>query len=503
MKKSILAALSAAALLLSGCAHAQPQPTAPDGASYTLTITDPSEENSPMPPGRHFYVSGGIKADGVEGGPDDAQIVVRMLDESGEQVRSVHSVAKGTSHLWAFHESFTYDYPDDPDREACVADGSPELVVKDMSAPMASFADSNIKCTFTDDGFRALIVYATDKAHGLIQDDGVGFTAADGSPLDGLPQGGYRIEVSLLDAEGGVLAAASKEMTIADPSDSVIGRFHPEEHYQRLLRWYKSEGMAINIDWIPGFIPTDDGVVSGFRAMFANNDLAVYSHSKTHMLVYLIEPASSSNRLELAYLQYAGRVGSPETFQAYHYDIGEPLVCLPNAGGEDRQGTIVPFAEGDCLDICRVDEVSDGATDAVYVLEGIYTEATHTDMSQTVVVDADKKLAVSGALAPFQVSGADVSQTSDGLYDLTNKPAALKYTFDDGRSSESFWRSAVMTRNNYQKRASAFVCYYEFYNVFGARTLSAGKTYTVTVQAYDDHGNAIEGASESFSLRTR
>ncbi len=501
MKKSILAVLLALSLLLSGCAHAQP-PT-PDGARYALSITDPSEENSPMPPGRHFYVSGGIQVDGGEGVPADAQVVVRMLDESGEEVRSVRSVAKGTSQLWAFHESFTYDYPDDPDRKACVADGSPELVVKDMSSPMASFTDSSIKCTFTDDGFRALIVYATDAARGLIQDDGVGFTAADGSPLDALPQGRYLIEVALLDAKGGVLATAQKEMTIADPSDSVIGRFHPEEHYQRLLEWYKSKDLAINIDWIPGFIPTDDGVVSGFRAMFANNDIAVYSHSKTHMLVYLIEPASSSNRLELAYLQYARRVGSALTFQAYHYDIGEPVLCLPNAEGEDKQGTIVPFAEGDYLDICRVDEVSDGATDAVYVLEGIYTEAAHTDLSQTVVVDADKKFAVSGALAPFQVDSADVSQTADGLYELTNKPDMLKYTFDDGETRESCWKSAVMTRNNYQKRASAFVCLYEFYNVFGAKTLKAGTTYTVTVQAYDDHGNAIEGASEVFSILAR
>lgn len=501
MKKSILAVLLAAALLLGGCAHAQVP--ASDGARYTLTITDPSEENSPMPPGRHFYVSGGIQADGGEEVPNDAQVVVRMLNESGGEVRSVHSIAKGNSHLWAFHESFIYDYPDDPDREACVADGSPVLVVKDINNPMASFTDSSIKCVFTDDSFRALIVCATDAAHGLIQDDGVGFTAADGSPLDGLPQGRYRIEVSLLDAKGGVLATAQKEMTIADPSDSVIGRFHPEEHYQRLLEWYKSGDMAINIDYIPGFMPTSDGVVSGFRAMFANNDIAVYSHSKAHMLVYLIEPASSSERLELAYLQYAGRVGSALTFQAYHYDIGEPVLCLPNAADEDMQGTIMPFAEGDYLDICRVDEVYDGATDAVYVLEGIYTEAAHTDLTKTVVVDAGKKFAVAGALAPFQVDSADVSQTDDGLYELANKPDMLKYTFDDGEGREIYWKSAVMTRNNYQKRASAFVCLYEFYNVFGAGTLKAGKTYTVTVEGYDDHGDAIEDASEVFSIRAR
>lgn len=50
-------------------------------------------------------------------------------------------------------------------------------------------------------------------------------------------------------------------------------------------------------------------------------------------------------------------------------------------------------------------------------------------------------------------------------------------------------------------RANAYVCYYEFYNVFdGAEVLEPGKTYTVTVQGYDSHGNPIEGAREVLTI---
>ena len=59
-----------------------------------------------------------------------------------------------------------------------------------------------------------------------------------------------------------------------------------------------------------------------------------------------------------------------------------------------------------------------------------------------------------------------------------------------------------MTRYNYAMRANAYVCYYEFYNVFdGAEELEPGKTYTVTVQGYDNHGTPVEGAQETMTIR--
>ena len=480
-------------LVLAGCLRtAEPQ--------YTLILTSPSDENEPMPQGRHFYVSGTIETQGGSGVPEDAQMLVRLLDETGEAVRTVRSVGKGTSCLWAFHESYVYDVPEDPERADCVAGYDPVLVVEDITRPMESFANAEIKCAFSDDQFRALIVCATDAAHGLLQDDGVGFVNGDGTAIEGLPAGDYSVQVTLLDGRERVLASAEKELTIGNPTDSVIGRFHPQEHYERLLDWYSQQGWAINIDWIPGFMPTSNGVVSGFPAMFANNDLAVYSVSKAHMLMYLIEPSSSSNRLELAYLQYAGRVGSPETFAAYHYDIGEPVVYLPD--GEVLEGTIVPFAEQDYLDLCRVDEVTDEAVDNIYPFEGNYNVKSNTRLDGTVVVDASRKFAVSGALAPFQVEPEDVSQTEGGLYELRNKFDTVTYTFDDGTSSRTYRKSAVMTRYNYAMRANAYVCYYEFYNVFdGAEVLEPGKTYTVTVQGYDNHGTPVEGAQETMTIR--
>lgn len=492
---SVILGMAMPGLLLAGCTAAR-QTAEPQ---YTLVLTSPSDENEPMPQGRHFYVSGTIETSDGSGVPENAQVVVRLLDETGEAVRTVHSVSKGISCLWPFHENYFYDVPNDPDRAECVAGYDPVLVVEDLHHPMDSFSNAEIKCAFGDDVFRSLIVYATDEAHGLLQDDGVGFRSADGMDIEGLPEGNYLVQATLLDGKERILASAEKELTIANPTDSVIGRFHPQEHYERLLNWYSEHGWAINIDWIPGFMPTSDGVISGFLAMFANNDLAVYSVSRAHMLMYLIEPASSSNRLELAYLQYAGRVASSETFAAYHYDIGEPVVYLPN--GEALAGTIVPFAEGDRLDLCRVDEVTDEAADNVYPFEGTCNVKSNTRLDAPVVVNASGKFAVSGALAPFQVEPEDVSKTESGLYELRNRADTLVYTFDDGTASRMYRKSAVMTRYNYEMRAAAYVCYYEFYNVFdGAEVLEPGKTYSVTVQGFDIHGDPIDGARETMTI---
>ena len=138
-----------------------------------------------MPQGRHFYVSGDIETQNGSGVPADAQLVVRLLDETGQAVRTVRSVGKGTSCLWAFHENYVYDVPEDPERADCVAGYDPVLVVEDITRPMESFTNAEIKCTFSDDQFRALIVCATDAAHGLLQDDGVGFVSGDGAPIEG------------------------------------------------------------------------------------------------------------------------------------------------------------------------------------------------------------------------------------------------------------------------------------------------------------------------------
>ena len=165
-------------LVLAGCIRtAEPQ--------YTLVLTSPSDENEPMPQGRHFYVSGDIETQNGSGVPADAQLVVRLLDDTGEAVRTVRSVCKGTSCLWAFHENYVYDVPEDPERADCVAGYDPVLVVEDITRPMESFTNAEIKCTFSDDQFRALIVCATDAAHGLLQDDGVGFVSGDGTAIEG------------------------------------------------------------------------------------------------------------------------------------------------------------------------------------------------------------------------------------------------------------------------------------------------------------------------------
>ena len=93
--------------------------------------------------------------------------------------------------------------------------GFPELMVKDMADPEASMRDATVKCWYSDDRFKAIIVSATDEAHGLICNDGVGFTDENGLPYDVLERGKYRLVAELATKDGVLMANAEKALVPA------------------------------------------------------------------------------------------------------------------------------------------------------------------------------------------------------------------------------------------------------------------------------------------------
>ena len=100
-----------------------------------------------------------------------------------------------------------------PARSSVRAREFPFLIVDDSPQ---SLKNANIKCWFSDKGFNSFIPYATDTAHGLLMDDGIGCTDAEGNAYDALPNGDYTIAAVLKDRNGRTLAAAKKR--IFDPA---------------------------------------------------------------------------------------------------------------------------------------------------------------------------------------------------------------------------------------------------------------------------------------------
>ena len=117
-------------------------------------------------------------------------------------------------------------YPDemDPGREKLVKFGFPELMVKDIDRPYDSLRDATLKCWYSDDCFKALIVSGTDKAHGMPFDDGIGYTDAHGEPYDALECGEYTIRVTL-SSRGRTLAQKEWGIRIGERAEQMIFRF--------------------------------------------------------------------------------------------------------------------------------------------------------------------------------------------------------------------------------------------------------------------------------------
>ena len=308
-------------------------------------------------------------------------------------VRRTIQTRKNNRDVWAYYPSLTcYEEALDPGRMKMKDYGFPPLMVADISHPEQSLRNATIKSYFTDTFFKTIIVSATDVAHGAILDDGIGYTDENGEPYSALPEGRYRIVVKLLAgkqigtdtdlhadlrdssyADDGnrtheriddncesalsgasydisiascapiatapqtsgrsIIAEVHKDITIACRRDMAIFRVNPEAHRRNMLAWCDRLGVKMQTNLMPGYLNPYLGTWyyhMGLLPMYRANDVAMYSHARVHMFVYLIDPTSTSYETELCYLQTKQVVGDPSLFKAYHYDIGEAEIKTCN-----------------------------------------------------------------------------------------------------------------------------------------------------------------------------
>lgn len=448
-------------------------------------------------PASHFCVSGRILPRGPL--PDDASFRVCLYDAAGKLLRHTTSDRKNDMRQFLYHPQLT-GYPEelDPGREKLRAFGFPEVLVKDPADPYASMRDSTIKCFFTDDGFKAIIISGTDKAHGMLLDDGIGFTDENGQPYDALPRGKYRLEAAL-SVQGRILARADTVITIDPAEDTLICRFNPAAHKTNMWKWSVENGFSMQYDPLPGYLDPYLGkwyYHMGLLPMYRASDIAQYASSRVNMFVYLIDPESTSYSTELAWLQAHGAVGDPDRFRAYCYDIGEAVIGEGTAS--EMRGRIIPFARDEAVHICRIDTVKDSAEDNVYDLSGKDLLAS-SPASGTVEIRAGSRFAVMSVIKPVQLDPAAFSLRPDNTYEIAQSIDTIQYEFTCGDAHETHTRHTGLTRidaNGENIGSSVF----EGRHIFRVNGAWQGKTVSVTIRCALSGGNAT-GSPARIHLR--
>lgn len=453
-------------------------------ASYELLITTPSGDAPVIEYGRHFTVNGRIEHTAPL--PDDAVLTVRLLDGEGRTLRYARQTRKHSDSVWAYHPALTaYAEADDPARAGMKRFGFAELMVRDTAHPAQSMRDATIKCWYSDDAFKSMLVSATDRAHGAVADDGIGLCDGDGRPYTALPRGAYTVTVTLCSRDGATLATAAQMITIGDRRDQIICRFNPLSHRARMAAWSREMGISMSEDTLPGYLEPYLGrweYHMGLLTMYRACDLAAYDGPRIHMFVYLIDPTSTSYETELGFLQSRGIVGDPERFAAYHYDIGEAV--LGSGTANERQGRILRFADDEFLYVYRVDEVNAGARENEFRLDGSTVVASHTE-TDCVHVRAGADIAITGVVRPWQLDPARVTRRADNVYEFADGVCAIRYVFDDGTRTWTQQRPLLLQRiDDRPIGASVF----EFYHLFHIDRAWRGRTLTVELTACDRRG---------------
>ena len=443
----------------------------------------------------HFCVSGRILPRGPL--PDDASFRVCLYDAAGKLLRHITSDRKNDMRQFLYHPQLT-GYPEelDPGREKLKAFGFPEVLVKDPADPYASMRDSTIKCFFTDDAFKAIIISGTDKAHGMLLDDGIGFTDENGQPYNALPRGKYRLE-AVLSAQGRILARADTVITIDPAEDTLICRFNPAAHKRNMWLWSVENGFYMQYDPLPGYLDPYLGkwyYHMGLLPMYRASDIAQYASSRVNMFVYLIDPESTSYSTELAWLQAHGAVGDPDRFRAYCYDIGEAVIGEGTAS--EMRGRIIPFARDEAVHICRIDTVKGRAEDNVYDLSGKDLLAS-SPASGTVEIRAGSRFAVMSVVKPVQLDPAAFSLRPDNTYEIRRYIHSLKYTFECRGEKETYMRPTGLSRID-TNGANIGSSIFEGRHIFQALSKWHGETVAITLQSILNDGSEIGLPSRTY-----
>jgi len=473
-----------------------------EAEAVRLSVAAPAENSRILAPARDFYAIVSIDREGKN--PEQEPFNVRFeLYRNGllAPLRTVTSAVDNGSGITPPAAILT-DYPNGwtPDDVWDILASPPPDLVFDPALPVSIF-DPLLKAVVTRHYAAALI------QGGCTKDFDSNYSVVYQQDIE---EGEYTLTVSAVGGGGAVLDSVSVPLTFGSVPDKILSRFSPPEHMVNVIAFAERNGSHIYRDLFPGYWDASTlphGGIPGtlfyeIVRRWRPNDLLEYLNGTVRGILYNIHPTSASQSVEIGGLAYAGRLGSNSVLW-YHYDIGDPVVRYDPGSGQtaERNGVIVPFAEGRRLSFVRAEIRGDGerevpVSDYVYWPE-LADKTVDWNVADGVAVKPKQLLSLFGVVKPIQPSPDDVVRSEDETYTVNNRIATLNYSLRDGTEEILSFnaRRVELTRVGVNARPSI----YEFRHDIPIPE-DFNRTLTVHVTAFDSRGNPVPGTEQSFSL---
>ena len=467
--------------------------------AVVISILAPSAEEQVLESGRDFYVIGKIERRGL--GTEDMSFDIRVdvaetgLVRDGKTLplRTVSSRVDPLTGLTPERDIY-YRYEGKApwvniSREELFRYPPPDLVYR--HGDPKSFYDPSLKAIVTKDRFAVLI------QGGVTKD----FDTSYNYPED-LAWKLYRIIVTAVIGDK-ILARAEEDVMFGTVQEKILARFSPDEHMKEVVFFAEENGFRIYRDLFPGYWNCADGSVYEIPRRWRANDALEYVGGRVHAVIYNIkEKRCATQEVEIGRMAFEGWLDSEDVIY-YHYDIGEPSLRFGTwYGTEAKKGKLVPFENGDRLELTRVE--TGNIKDRYYPEDTI--ERVDWNVHDSVSAEPGVPLAICGAVTPIQPMLSEVIPNDDGTFEVGNRISNIRYRFVDMIDGVLHEESKeVFLQRNYRSSVGGWSLdsIYEFRHLFDLPDILSGRILTVCVDAYDKKGCGIEGSSEAFYLRVR
>lgn len=443
--------------------------------------------------GRHFKVICSLKGEV----PDDAIVRVSLIDPDGEEIRFAQASEKGTGNvheemytgIWFDRRGGAVDFN-------TIKDTAPELVAYEENPD--SFTDSTIKCIYTDANIYALIVSGTDKEHGLVQNDSIGYLDENGNAYDAFPEGKYSLKVSVASKNGEFLAEDEKQFWVRQSKGTAIYRMIGTDTFAGIKKFFNEKDIQCLRELLPGAYGRAD-IMSASLA--ASCEEAEYLSGEIATLIYANIPSSVSSIFEIpCYLYKTGYIDDTERSSFYYYSMGEPWF-------DGAESDITKFEDEETMVVYRSDIVRETCKDGIYYTDGSKCLSSDTNESDGFSVTAGKHFALTGALKPFRLMDSEMELVEgDGIFSIykpLNTYSIIRYTFvlNEDDSKEIVIEKPCGLNRFDENGKGTDVGMFEFYNVFDKDLLSKGETYSLTIEGIDAKGKVRAQAITVISCK--
>lgn len=454
-----------------------------------IKITTPSNTKGFVEYKRAFAIEGEITCKNL---PVDTKLTVKLIDENNNTVRYVQTNKKNKEFVTYYKDLLGYEEALDPKREKMQEFGFPIMAVEDINHIEESINNATIKAWYSDNRFKAIIVSASNKAHGSVFESDFDLLDENNNPYDLLPMGEYLIEVSLY-KQGQIDASAKKRITIGENKNQLICRFNPTSHRNAMTSWCKQNDFSIINEPLPGYLDPYLGTWyyhMGLLKTYRANDICLFEKADIKMFLYLIDETSTSYETELAYLQSNNRLQDENKFVSYYYDIGEAIL-FENKENQIK-ANINKFEKDEYIHLYRIDVVNNLAKENIYYLDQRHVENIITDINN-IEVEAGKSIAITGVLKPTQLDPNDFILKNNNTYKINNYPKIMKYTFiiDDQKIIEEHKLSMERVEDR-----SIGKSVYEFYNLVNIKQEWKNKNIKVIIENIDAKGNYTQATTQ-------